>query len=88
VHPEKTSIRTIASRWQTERYSDNQSSLSLYTSTNNTLWGKEALGMASAFLGKYASITAVDLILQKKLDFRNFYESNLAEARFDSLLFY
>ena len=26
--------------------------------------------------GKYASITAVDLIQQKKLDSRNFYESN------------
>ena len=38
--------------------------------------------MGSAFLGKYASITAVDLIQQKKLDFRNFYESNLTEARF------
>ena len=32
--------------------------------------------MASAFLGKYASVTAVDLI-QQKLNFRNFYESNL-----------
>ena len=39
--------------------------------------------MASAFLGKYASITAVDLIQRKKLNFRNFYESNLTEARFD-----
>ena len=36
--------------------------------------------MASAFLGKYASITAVDLIQRKKLNFRNFYESNLTEA--------
>ena len=44
--------------------------------------------MASAFLGKYASITVVDLIQQRKLDFWNFYESNLTEARFDSLLFY
>ena len=41
--------------------------------------------MASAFLGKYmyASITAVDLIQRKKLNFRNFYESNLTEARFE-----
>ena len=47
--------------------------------------------MASAVLGKYASITAVDLIQRKKLDFRNFYESNLTEARFEiinSLPFY
>ena len=48
--------------------------------------------MASAFVGKYASITAVDLIQRKKnLDFRNFYESNLMEADlklFNSLLFY
>ena len=39
--------------------------------------------MASAFLRKYASITVVDLILLKKLDFRNFCESNLTEARFE-----
>ena len=32
-----------------------------------------------------ASITAVDLIQRKKLDSRNFYESNLTEARFSSL---
>ena len=44
--------------------------------------------MASAFLGKYAFITAVDLIQRKKLDFWNFHESNLTEARFDSLPFY
>ena len=43
--------------------------------------------MASAFLGKYASITAVDLIQQKKSDFRNFYESNLTEARFEIIQF-
>ena len=39
--------------------------------------------MASAFLGNYASITAVDLIQRKKLDSQNFYESNLTEARFE-----
>ena len=39
--------------------------------------------MASAFLGKYASVTVVDLIQLKKLDSRNFYESNLMEARFE-----
>ena len=45
--------------------------------------------MASSFLGKYASITAVDLIQRKKLNFWNFYESNLTEARFvNSLPFY
>ena len=42
--------------------------------------------MASAFLGNYASVTAVDLIQRKKLNFRNFYE--LTEARNDSLQFY
>ena len=36
--------------------------------------------MASAFLGKYASITVVDLIQRKKLGFR---KSKLAEARFE-----
>ena len=45
--------------------------------------GAEALCVASAFLGKCASITAVDLIQRKKLDSRNFYESNLTEARFE-----
>ena len=47
--------------------------------------------MASAFLGKHASITAVDLIQREKLDFQNFYDSNLTEARFEiinSLPFY
>ena len=39
--------------------------------------------MASAFLGKYVSDTAVDLIQRKKLNFWNFYESNLTEARFE-----
>ena len=42
--------------------------------------------MASAFVGKCASITAVDLIQWKKLDSWNFYESNLTEARFDNYL--
>ena len=41
--------------------------------------------MASPSLGKYASITAVDLIQLKKLNSPNFYESNPTEARFDSL---
>ena len=44
--------------------------------------------MASAFLRKYALVTAVDLIQHKKLNFRNFYESNLTEARFNSVPFY
>jgi len=39
--------------------------------------------MASAFLGKYASVTAVDLMGGGKLDSLNFYESNLREARFE-----
>ena len=45
------------------------------------------LHMVSAFPGKYASITAVDLIQLNKLDSRNFYESNLTEARFEIILF-
>ena len=32
--------------------------------------------MTGAFLGNYASISKVDLIQLKKLDFGNFYESN------------
>ena len=43
--------------------------------------------MVSAFPGKYASITAVDLIQLKELDSRIFYESNLTEARFEIILF-
>ena len=39
--------------------------------------------MASPFLGKCASITAVDPIQQKKLNSWNFYESNPTEARFE-----
>ena len=39
--------------------------------------------MASVFLEKYPSVTAVDLIQRKKLNFQNFYESNLTEARFE-----
>jgi len=42
-----------------------------FSTTRNTPWGKEASHVASAFLGKYASITAVDLIQWKKLNFRN-----------------
>ena len=41
--------------------------------------------MASAFLGKYVSDTAVDLIQWKKLNFRNFYESNLTNAGFENI---
>ena len=45
--------------------------------------------MASAFLEKYASITAVDLIQWKKLNFRNFYESRKPDLKlFNSLPFY
>ena len=57
------------------------------TSMDNSHWQTgemlRGLCMASAFLGKYASIIAVDLIQQKKLNFWNFYESNLTEARFE-----
>ena len=48
---------------------------------------KRPLCMASAFLGKYASITAVDLIQWKKLDSQNFYESNLTGARLEIIYF-
>ena len=41
--------------------------------------------MASAVLRKYASIGAVDLIQQKKLDYWNVYESYVMEARFEIL---
>ena len=40
----------------------------------------------SAFLGKCASITAVDLIHRKKLGSCKFFESNIAEARFENYL--
>ena len=52
------------------------------------LGAKRPSHMSCAFLENIASITAVDLIQQKKLDSWNFYDSNLMEARFDSLLFY
>ena len=39
--------------------------------------------VASTFLEKCASITAVDLIQQNKLGFWKCFESNLAEARFE-----
>ena len=78
-------VRTIVAG----RQSDAQTDRSLYTSstTNNTPWGKEATCMAMLSLEIYASITVVDLIQQKKLDFWNFYESNLTEARFEIILF-
>ena len=46
---------------------------------------KSQASAGSAFLGKYVSIIVVDLIHPKKLDSRN---SNLVEARFNSLPFY
>ena len=44
---------------------------------------KKPPGVASTFLAKCASITAVDLIQRKKLGFWKIFESNLAEARFE-----
>ena len=44
--------------------------------------------MARHFLGKYVSITAVDLIQLKTLDSRNFYESNSDLKLLNSLPFY
>ena len=49
-----------------------QSSRSLYTSIS----AKRLLYTGSAFLGKYASIKAVDLIQWKKSNFWNFYLRN------------
>ena len=69
---------TDNSRWQTARCSDDRISRSLYTSgkaygnlvLQATLPGaKKPPCMASTFLGKCASITAVDLIQRKKLGF-------------------
>ena len=54
-----------------------------FSTTRNTPGAKRPPRMVSAFLGKYASFTAVDLIQQKELDSRIFYESNLTEARFE-----
>ena len=39
--------------------------------------------VAGTLLGKRTSITAVDLIQQKKLGSWRFFESNLVEARFE-----
>ena len=67
---------------------------SLYTSgkaygnlvLQTTLPGvKRPLCMANTFLGKCASITAVDQIQQKKVP-GSFCESHLAEARFEIIL--
>ena len=93
-HTDLALIKTSTdnSRWQTARCSDEQISLSLYTSGkaySNLLLqatlprAKKPTCVASTFLGKYASITAVDLIQRKKLGSRKFFESNLAEARFE-----
>ena len=85
----KQVLTTVAGRQR-----DDQSSWSLNTSIKVDLVlhetppvAKRPLHMASAFLGKYASITAIDLIQPKKLDSQNFYESNLMEARFEIILF-
>ena len=105
--PDRVLVKTSTdnSRWQTDRFSDDRRSWSLYTSKvvqhyKKHPWGKEApppphththTHMASAFLGKYASFTAVDLIQRKKLDSWNFYESNLMKPDlklFNSLPYY
>ena len=93
-HPDLALVKTSTdnSRWQTARCSDDRISRSLYTSgkaygnlvLQATLPGaKKPPCVASTFLGKYASITAVDLIQRKKLGSLKFFESNLAEARFE-----
>ena len=43
--------------------------------------------MGSVFLEKYTFITAVDVIQQKKLDFRNFYEFNVTKAKLETIKF-
>ena len=82
VHTDGVLIKksTADSRCQTEKCSDDRSSQSLYTSRT-----KRLLCTGSAFLGKYASITVVNLIQWKKLYFQNFHDSNLMEARFEIL---
>ena len=76
VHPDSILVQTSTgnSRWQTDRFSDDGSSWSLYISSN-TPWGKETSCMTSVLLRKYASITLVDLIQWKKLNSQKFYES-------------
>ena len=68
-----------------ERYSDDRSSWSLYTSKVDLVLHETPPG---AFLGKYASISMIYLIQQKKLDSRNFYESNPTEAKFEIILIF
>ena len=55
----------------------------IISTANNTTWMKESPCLASAFLGKCASITVVDLIQEKKLGSWKFLESNLTKARFE-----
>ena len=83
VHSDRVLVKrsTGDSQCQTEKCSDDQSSRSLYTSIS----AKRLLCTGSAFLGKYASIKAVDLIQWKKSNFWNFY---LTEVRFDFQPFY
>ena len=86
VHPDRILVQTSTgnSCWQTDRFSDDGSSWSLYISKyyKQHPWGKETSCMASVLLRKYASITPVDLIQRKKLNSRKFYES----ARFKNYL--
>ena len=93
-HPDLALVKTSTdnSRWQTAVMLRRSNFRSLYTSgkacgnlvLQATLPGvKKPLCVASTFLAKCASITAVDLIQQKKLGFCKFFESNLAEARFE-----
>ena len=64
LHPDRVLVKTSTdnSRWQMERCSDDRNSRSLYTSkVIYTPGAKKPQCMASAFVGKCASITAVDL---------------------------
>ena len=60
----------------------------VYTSKVIQYYKQHSRGQRGLMHGQYCSwkaITPVDLIQRKKLDFRNFYDSNLTEARFNYL---
>ena len=59
-----------------------------FSTTNKHPLGQKASRMASAFLGKHASITAVDLIQRKKLEFLSLNQRKPDLKLFNSLPFY
>ena len=86
VHQEHVSIKTSMNNscWQTERWSDDRSSQSLYTSgkaqcttVSKTLGAKRPLACGySALLGKCTFIAVVCLIQQQNWVLGTFHESN------------